>query len=911
MTDMKREVVARRALPVAVVVLVTAAVVALGLTWSGGRSSVVVLPGAPAAIGMRSAGEYSAQAGPVLRATNLQVDQNASFGSGSAMTWDYALNRLSIVQAGPDPGDGGGILTLQNTHGSGDSQIAFHDNNGSDVVNMGWANGGGNQPFYMLFLKGNTGLGLQGPPGGANPTHALSLYAGLADQAGIQWWNGSSLAQSDAGTGRIRYNTGTGVFEASTNGGAYAPFTGASIGNVTGTGTANSLTKWTGTSTVGNADATVTGTTFAIGANAGGNWTVNLGTSLTKIGPQVGDGNEGAELQVGNNTSTKDVIDVQSNVVDGYSAVGFYASTGATAAKGSVGYGNLSVGVTGFQGLDFLYSSGPDWVIGNSTATQFTFGGAGGTGSAALGMADGAAAIVAPAGTGRLRYNNGSAQWEASVNGGAYVPFATGTSGVFGGGTAQNVTMWTGANTAGNLSGSAIYAGDLVGSVGSAAEVRGATVASSTVPTLIPNAGSNTTGFGAQAAGNISLITSGTELMRFTAGTAIVEATNNTITGALGSAFELINSPASSTVPTLIPNRGSATSGIGADVAGDVSLIGFGAEYLRLSIADGRVQLLKSLETSSATGAAISVVATSATVPVLIPDRGDTTTGIGAAASGSGSLIASSTEVIRWYSGGATMIGDLFPSVGSGAEFRGATVASGTVPTLIPNAGSNTTGIGAQASGNLSTIIGGAETVRFTSGSEFLASVNLICQSASGCQLATSAASATVPTLIPNRSDTTTGVGAQAIGAVSLIAAGAEALRSSSTGTFLLSSILQASAASGFTLENLTASATVPTLIPNRNSTTTGIGAQASGNLSLIASATEVERVTSTGVLFQLSANKGTVTLAAGTGTATVLAGANCTCSDTTSLALCKPVVVSTTLTITGTGTDVIAYTCM
>lgn len=47
---------------------------------------------------------------------------------------------------------------------------------------------------------------------------------------------------------------------------------------------------------------------------------------------------------------------------------------------------------------------------------------------------------------------------------------------------------------------------------------------------------------------------------------------------------------------------------------------------------------------------------------------------------------------------------------------------------------------------------------------------------------------------------------------------------------------------------NLAASATIPTLIPNRGDTTTGIGAQASGNISLIVGAAEQARIVSTGI---------------------------------------------------------------
>jgi hypothetical protein len=48
-----------------------------------------------------------------------------------------------------------------------------------------------------------------------------------------------------------------------------------------------------------------------------------------------------------------------------------------------------------------------------------------------------------------------------------------------------------------------------------------------------------------------------------------------------------------------------------------------------------------------------------------------------------------------------------------------------------------------------------------------------------------------------------------------------------------------------------TASSTVPTFAPNRASANTGIGAQASGNISLIAGGTEIERITSSGIILE------------------------------------------------------------
>lgn len=81
-----------------------------------------------------------------------------------------------------------------------------------------------------------------------------------------------------------------------------------------------------------------------------------------------------------------------------------------------------------------------------------------------------------------------------------------------------------------------------------------------------------------------------------------------------------------------------------------------------------------------------------------------------------------------------------------------------------------------------------------------------------------------------------------------LSAVGQLCLRSGSGDRFSInSSGLNANAGNGARMvSNSNASATVPTLLPNQTSTTTGLGAQASGNLSLIASATEALRATST-----------------------------------------------------------------
>lgn len=64
-----------------------------------------------------------------------------------------------------------------------------------------------------------------------------------------------------------------------------------------------------------------------------------------------------------------------------------------------------------------------------------------------------------------------------------------------------------------------------------------------------------------------------------------------------------------------------------------------------------------------------------------------------------------------------------------------------------------------------------------------------------------------------------------------------------------LNALVSNSVSASWRLPFLAASSTVPTLVPNNSATTTGIGAQAAGNISFIIAGAEVWRQTSTGPL--------------------------------------------------------------
>lgn len=84
---------------------------------------------------------------------------------------------------------------------------------------------------------------------------------------------------------------------------------------------------------------------------------------------------------------------------------------------------------------------------------------------------------------------------------------------------------------------------------------------------------------------------------------------------------------------------------------------------------------------------------------------------------------------------------------------------------------------------------------------------------------------------------------------------------------------VQMNNAAGSALTNVAATSTAPTLVPNRADTTTGIGAQASGNMSMIVAGVEKARVTSTGIssVPYILAHSGTIASVTGTLVATTL----------------------------------------
>lgn len=152
-------------------------------------------------------------------------------------------------------------------------------------------------------------------------------------------------------------------------------------------------------------------------------------------------------------------------------------------------------------------------------------------------------------------------------------------------------------------------------------------------------------------------------------------------------------------------------------------------------------------------------------------------------------------------------------------------------------------------------------------------------------------ASAFVPlgTTIPVAGIYSTGLGGIAVSTASTLR-----FSISSTGGVIFVNNVQGNAAASYLLAPTTASATAPTFIPNKVSLSTGIGAQAAGNISLITNGAERVRITDSGISYI-----GTIPTVTGTGTPTITAGSTDSSGEITGGALATSIVISFSTTKT------------
>lgn len=159
---------------------------------------------------------------------------------------------------------------------------------------------------------------------------------------------------------------------------------------------------------------------------------------------------------------------------------------------------------------------------------------------------------------------------------------------------------------------------------------------STTVPVL--QLGTTATGFNAPASDKLYTIINGSLDWVYDP---------NQLAGQNSAACALLNEAASSTNPTLCPNKAALTAGIGASAAGAVSLIGASVEHMRISSGDNFC--FRPLTGSGSQHPQIKMdTESSATVPVIIPRRTDPNSGFGWQGTDAPCVTCDGVEKARW-----------------------------------------------------------------------------------------------------------------------------------------------------------------------------------------------------------------------------------------------------------------------
>lgn len=241
---------------------------------------------------------------------------------------------------------------------------------------------------------------------------------------------------------------------------------------------------------------------------------------------------------------------------------------------------------------------------------------------------------------------------------------------------------------------------------------------------------------------------------------------------------------------------------------------------------------------------------------LLLPLLNDAATPTFAFGDGDTGFYESSDDVLRVSCGGAhrfsfnSLLGGNFISQqGNGPQMRNV-ASSSVIPTLNPRQGDPNTGIGTGADDQLSLIAGAVMGIQIIEGGAAITAVNIFgptvvaadirVTDANGPLLFNDAATTTVPTLIPNRADADTGIGGTA-GVVNMIANSVEGIRvtegEGSIATGFAGRFEGLNVTGSAAIRDIAASATVPTLHPNKTNLTMGIGAAGSSQMNFIVDA--------------------------------------------------------------------------
>ena len=206
-----------------------------------------------------------------------------------------------------------------------------------------------------------------------------------------------------------------------------------------------------------------------------------------------------------------------------------------------------------------------------------------------------------------------------------------------------------------------------------------------------PSVGWTNTGFYESSADTVNLSLGGTSQWSWGGG---VVTSVWTMRADTSTSWQLSSSTSSATAPTLVPHRGSTTTGIGG-VSGTVSVITGGTNAITVSAAQ-----------ASTFAGVVVLTAGSAAAPSI----GWTDTGFLESAADQIGVSLGGTEQWTWGGGVVTSVWTLLAQTVQSWRLD-SSVASTTNPTLIPHRQSNDTGIGGNYPNILSLITAGVEAI--------------------------------------------------------------------------------------------------------------------------------------------------------------------------------------------------------
>jgi hypothetical protein len=420
--------------------------------------------------------------------------------------------------------------------------------------------------------------------------------------------------------------------------------------------------------------------------------------------------------------------------------------------------------------------------------------------------------------------------------------------------------------------------------------------ATSTNPSVLPNKVDTDTGIGWVSADIAALVAGGSEALRWNAnGIGIGGATPTNLVplnmsgASAGNNYAIrVGNTSTDGYSSLqlgpsgdagLYRTGSAQSAYGGN--NSLNLLTVGAHNIALGTAnavrwtvDGTTGDFSGI---NAAGPSLLNEAATSTNPTLVPNKADPDTGMGWVSANVGALIAGGTKNISWdnthvglngMTPNAPAQGNFSVTMGGiGSTGSGLLQIVGNAAGAYRNAGVHFVGYDGgsysenavieqhyttgTASGSLvfkTKAQAGSLTTALTLGDDQNATFtgNVSLSNATGPALMNEAASATNPTIIPNRVATTSGFGANGAGnTIYGIGSGAEHFRFGNSAMHIsvgltVAAQLSMDNAAGPTLLNEAATSTNPTLVPNRADTDTGVGWNSTNIGSLIAGGTEV-----------------------------------------------------------------------